>query len=230
MEGLAGLLDAARASTPGEDLAGERAAVAGFLAARQRAVPTAPPRRKNREARTFAMTVALGFAVLTFGGTALAARTGSLPPAAQERAHALFSGVGVPPPPAPVPATSAPPTTGRAVPSPTPAPSRTATPAPSATAATELCRVWDAAGQDPPGRDVPAEVRRSLAAAAGGVPRIDGFCAALLGEASRSSSAGAPASSGTPPGPGKPAGKPSAPGKPTVTPSHPGKGNGHTKK
>ena len=220
LEGLVGLLDAARAPTPEADLAGERAAVAGFRAERQRAVPTAPPRRKNRAFRTLAMKVALGFAVLTFGGTALAARTGSLPSAVQERAHTMFSDVGVP---APAPASSTQVTsagvTASPVPSPTPAPSRTVTPGPGATAVVELCKVWDAARQDPRGKVVPAQTRRALADAAGGVPEIDNFCAARLGEPSAGASVsgtGRPSSSGK--GPGGP--------KATATPSHPGNGQG----
>jgi len=220
MEGLVELLDAARASTPGEDLAGERAAVAGFLAARQRAVPTAPPRRENRAVRTLAMKVALGFAVLAFGGTALAARTGSLPTSVQERAHDIFSEVGVPAPEPSTQSTAGGGTTS-AVPSPLPKPSRSVTSSPAATAVLDLCRAWDAAGQDPPGKAVPAPDRRALAAAAGGVPKIDDFCAELLGEPAGTSK---PSDTGTPTKKPKPT--PPAPGKPSVTPSHPGKGHG----
>ncbi|MGW4942532.1 hypothetical protein ACWEOZ_13230 [Actinoplanes sp. NPDC004185] len=226
MEGLVELLDAARASTPGEDLAGERAAVAGFLAARQRAVPTAPPRRKNRAVRTLAMKGALGVAVLAFGGTALAARTGSLPPSVQERAHDVFSNVGVP---APAPDPSTQPTAGggtpSAVPSPPPAPTpaRSVSSSPAVTAVLDLCRAWDAAREDPPGKAVPAPDRRALAAAAGGMPKIDDFCAGLLGKPAGASE---PAGTGTPTEKPKPNPKPSSPGKPPVTPSHPGKGHG----
>jgi len=222
MEGLAELLDAARSPTPGEDLAGERAAVAGFLAVRQRAVPAAPPRRSNRawvlpSVRATAMKVALAFAVLAFGGTAMAARTGSLPASVQERAHAVFSDVGVPAPaPAKRPTRTVTDGVTTAVPSPTPTPARTATPGTSSTApptaAAELCRAWETARQGPLGKPVPAETRRALAAAAGGVPRIDGFCAEVLGEPS------APATA-----------KPKSPGKPPepAPPSHPAKGNGN---
>jgi hypothetical protein len=228
MEGLAGLLDAARAATPGEDLAGERAAVAGFLAERQRAVPTAPPRTR-RVVRMIAMKAALAIALLAFGGTALAARTGSLPAAAQERAHALLSGVGVPAPaPAPPPAPSKRPTTGgasaSAVPSPIP------TPAPSATGATatlELCRVWDAARQQPPGKAVPAPTRRALAAAAGGMPKIDAFCAELLGSATASGTA---SPSATASGSEQATAEPTGPGKPAHTKKPTPSGNGNGKK
>ena len=227
MEGLVELLDAARTSTPGEDLAGERAAVAGFLAARQRAVPTAPPRR-SRAVRTIAMKVALGFAVLAFGGTALAARTGSLPPAAQERAHDIFSQAGVP-----APDRSRQPSAGggptSAVPSRLPTPGRSVTSAPGGTTVLDLCRVWDAARQDPPGKAVPAPTRRALAAAAGGMPEIDGFCAKQLGKSAEPSG---PPSSGTASKPAEPPkpGKPTTTGKPSDTPSPPGKGHGTSKR
>lgn len=162
------------------------------------------------------MKVALGFAVLAFGGTALAARTGSLPSAVQERAHTIFSDVGVPPP-----ASAAPTQVARgSVPTPTRAPSRTATPTPSQRATLELCRVWDAARQDPPGKGVPPQARRALADAAGGVREIDGFCAALLGTASASATATATTE---PAGPGRP----TRSGKTPATPSHPGKGPGN---
>jgi hypothetical protein len=236
MEGMAELLRAARTPTPGADLAGEGAAVAGFLAARQRAVPTAPSGSENRArgsenrarvpllVRATAMKAALAIAILAFGGTALAARTGSLPTAMQERAHAFFSDVGVP-----APAPSAQPTrtvsggvTTPAVPSPTPTPSRTGSPRPTAVAALALCRVWDAAGQDPPGKAVPAETRRALAAAAGGVPKIDEFCDKLLGEPSSAP----PTSKSTGPSKSVGPGKTKGTGKPTAKPSHTGNGKG----
>ena len=97
--GLAGLLDAARDSTPRGGSGGGRVAGAGFLTARQRAVPPAPSRRDSLEVRTTAMRVAaLGFNVVAFGGTASAARTGSSSTATRQRAHAALSGSGVPPP------------------------------------------------------------------------------------------------------------------------------------
>ena len=91
--GLGALLGAAKAPPSAGELAGERAAVAGFVAARR---ATAPPRGKNRvrvplSVRTITMKVAAAIVVLTASGTALAARTGNLPDPAQERAHALFA-------------------------------------------------------------------------------------------------------------------------------------------
>ena len=174
------------------------------------------------------MKLALGVAVLMFGGTALAARTGSLPDAAQQRAHTIFSGVGVPPP-EPAPSAQVPTggVTASAAPSPTasPAPARSATPDPSDAATLELCRTWDTARRDKPGAAVPAEIRRALAAAAGGVPEIDEFCTARLGSAPETAE---PTGSGKPPGSAKPTSPGTAtPGAtPTATPSDPGKRKG----
>ena len=174
------------------------------------------------------MKAALAIAVLAFGGTALAARTGSLPPAAQERAHDLLSGVGVPAPvqtTLPVPTTSPSPSpAASAGPSATPAPSRTSSPTPSATAPVDdLCQVWNDARQ-PPGKAVPAETRRALAAAAGGVPEIDDFCAGVLG---RPSATPTPTETGSPGDPEPPKasdpGRPSKSKKPKSTPSRPEK-------
>ncbi|WP_412742166.1 hypothetical protein [Krasilnikovia sp. MM14-A1004] len=107
-EGLAELLAAARAPASPRELAGERAAVAGFVAARQRAVPIHPPKGTRRvrvpvSVRAVAMKVAAGFAVLAATGTAAAAGAGTLPDGAQQRAHRFFSALGVPAPATPVP-------------------------------------------------------------------------------------------------------------------------------
>jgi hypothetical protein len=228
MEGLAELLAAAKAPTPGADLAGEQAAVAGFRAARQSAVPAAPPRVRNLAVRAIAMKGALAIAVLAFGGTALAARTGSLPDAVQERAHSLFSDVGVP---APGPDSTTQVTRSEVSPSASPAPTSSpggsATPRPSEPATTGLCRAWDAARQDPPGKPVPAPDRRALANAAGGVPKIDAFCAGLLGKASKPTP---PTATGPPTGPGQTPAPPSrtadVPATPTPPVQDPSSGNG----
>jgi hypothetical protein len=174
-----------------------------------------------------AMKVALSIAVLAFGGTALAARTGSLPAAVQERAHTIFSDVGVP---APEPDRSRQVTTdgvtGVPVPSRTPAPTRSATPQPSGTATLELCRTWDTARREPPGKAVPAEVRRALAAVAGGVPKIDEFCAGQLGKPSATAKS---PGSGKSPSPAKTTTGPKATEPPAPEPSHPGKGKDNGK-
>ncbi|WP_207229916.1 hypothetical protein [Krasilnikovia cinnamomea] len=228
-EGLGQLLAAARAPASPRELAGERAAVAGFVAARQRAVPIDVPKGTRRvrvpvSVRAVAMKVAAGFAVLAATGTAAAATTGTLPDGAQQRAHRLFSALGVPAPtPVPRRTTVGP---GGGAPSPqgtatrppaSPTPSRTpavtgGTAAPSRADALGLCTAWGAA-QHPHGKAMSAQARAALAAAAGGEEAIARYCALVRGR---------PAKPAAPRDP-KPA---QEKGKPTATPSHPGNGNG----
>jgi hypothetical protein len=225
--GLAALLDAAQAPASPRELAGEQAAVAGYVAAYREAVPTSMPKGRRRvripsPARAAAVKVAAGVAVLAVGGGALAAETGRLPAGAQQRAHDLFSAAGVPAPRTTAPTGTAPattPTTGTAT-TPTPAPtSATAVPTPTTATTTTstaairgLCRAW-AAQQKPHGKAMTAAARRALAAAAGGADRIPAFCADQLGT---------PAPTATP--------TPKPKGKPSSKPAHtaPGNGNGHT--
>jgi hypothetical protein len=183
--GLAVLLDAATAPPSVEELAGETAAVARYVAAFRAtaAEPSARDRvRVPRPAKMIATKVAVGIAILTAGGTAVAAETGNLPAGVQH----FFSALGVPAPdggPQPT-ATGAGPAPSRGsatpTPAPTPAPSRSgATTRPAETTALDLCRAWDDT-RETPGKPMPAASRRALAAAAGGENQIDGFCASLL--------------------------------------------------
>ena len=159
--GLGALLDALRApGTPGE-LSAERATVAAFRANRKRAA------RAARRTRSVLVPALTALALLMFGGTALAARTGSLPAAAQQHAHRLFSALGVPAP-----------RTGPGHPTPVasaasagPAPARPVTPA-----AVELgwCADWQ-----PGGPSLSTDDHRRLRAAAGSEQRIPGYCAGL---------------------------------------------------
>ena len=179
--GLGVLLDAAAAPPSVEELAGERAAVARFVAAYRDAPPTRPPNRASRPARMVALKVAAAAAVLAAGGTAVAAETGNLPAGARQ----VLTGLGVP-----VPAGGPRPTatgTGRTggsthVPSPaTPAPSsRGAARDPAEVWALDLCRSWDAARTSPHGKAVPAETRHALADLAGGEKRITEYCDGVL--------------------------------------------------
>jgi hypothetical protein len=109
------------------------------------------------------MSVATALALLTLGGTALAARTGTLPDDAQQHAHRLFSALGVPAP-----------GTGPGDPSPTrsPSPSPT-TGAPAGPAVAELgwCADWQ-----PGGPSLSSENHRRLRAAAGGEEHIPRYC------------------------------------------------------
>ena len=219
--GLDHLLDALRApATPGE-LSGEREMVAALATERRRAALTTRPEGRirvqvPRTTRTIVVSVATGLAVLSVGGTAVAAGTGNLPAGLQQHAHRLFSALGVPAPRT-GPSTPAPATTGSApattpVPSPTPAPAGTAVP--SSAQVVAWCRAWQSAatgGKPMNGRD-----RRDLTAAAGGADDIAGYCA-------RAGVSAAPATSATKPGKGashRPT--PSHPTPHATTPSHPG--------
>ncbi|GGQ79737.1 hypothetical protein GCM10010166_57310 [Couchioplanes caeruleus subsp. azureus] len=224
--GLAALLDAAKAPASPRELAGERAAVAAFVAAYRDAETTSLPRGRRRvriplPARTAAVKVAAGVAVLAGGGVALAAETGHLPAGAQQQAHRLFSAVGVPAPapettsarpPSPTSATPSPQTSARSAPGPSP----TGGPASADPAVPGLCRAW-AAQRTPHGKAMSADSRRDLIAAAGGEDRVADFCATQ------------PGAPGTTPAPGE--AKPAHPGKPDQTrkpdhtgkPAHPGK-------
>ena len=95
--GLGVLLDAAAAPPSVEELAGERAAVARFVAAYRDAGPVPPARTPipaSRSARMVAIKVAAAAAVLAAGGTAVAAETGNLPAGARQ----FLTGLGVPAP------------------------------------------------------------------------------------------------------------------------------------
>lgn len=208
--GLGVLFDAAKAPPSVDELAGERAAVAGFLAAHRKAAATTPSKRRNRaqlrlSARAVALKVAAAVTVLAMGGTAVAAQTGKLPAGAQQRAHDMLSSLGVPAPddgPRPAP-------TGPVRPSKSAQPSATPTPPTSATTdpvALTLCQQWDAASRKPHGKALTAEAKHALAEAAGGPSKVADFCVALLGN---------------------PTATPSGPA--TATPSQPGDGSGNGK-
>ena len=232
--GLAVLLDAVTAPPSVEELAGETAAVARFVAAFRG--PAAPPSTSNRvrvrrPARMVAVKVAAGVAVLAAGGTAVAAETGSLPAGAQQ----FFATLGAPAPdggPQPTVTGAGPaPSRGPESPSPTPAPSRSSwswspTPTPSRSPATTLptettalglCRAWDAFRADPGSNPMPAASRHSLAAAAGGEKEIADFCADLL--ATSAVTTGSTPSTGAGEGDGDGDGKGNGQGQPTSTPS-----------
>jgi hypothetical protein len=186
--GLGALLDAARAPASGEELAGERAAVAGFVAAyRGGVVRTSVPRGRRRVraslSRGVAVKVAAGVVVLAAGGTALAAETGNLPAGVQQRAHGMFSSLGVPAPGTGVRSTGAGPAgvAGSARPSTSGTTGAGGTIlGPSDPATVALCRAWDAERKDPHGKAMAAQTRRALSAAAGGQSRVPAFCAGLL--------------------------------------------------
>ena len=186
LRGLAALLDAARAAPSPGELAGERAAVARFVAAYREAAPTSMPKGRNRARRpspasAAAMKVAAFSAVLAVGGTAVAAETGHLPATAQRHAHDLFADLGVPAP-QPVGGSTTPVNTpgaghaSTAVPSSSPASSPAVPSASADPRARGLCRAW-AAQRQPHGKAMSAKSRRQLVELAGDESRIADFCA-----------------------------------------------------
>jgi hypothetical protein len=231
--GLGSLLDALRApATPGE-LSAEKAAVAAFTAHRRSAARAARRRTSTRSVLVSALTA---LALLMFGGTALAARTGNLPDGAQQHAHRLFSALGVPAP-----------RTGPGQ-HPTPVASAGPSPSPSASrhAVVELgwCADWQ-----PGGPPLSSADHKRLRAAAGSEDRIPGYCDTLRRSAGTPGPGHGRASSTPSPPPSTPPGTPPTPpsSAPTArtTPSHPapahptpshhqptpgGPGNGKTRK
>jgi hypothetical protein len=226
--GLDHLLAALRApATPGE-LSGEREVIADLVTERRRAALTTRPEgrirvRVPRTTRTLVVSIATGLAVLGVGGTAVAAGTGNLPAGLQQRAHRLFSALGVPAPRTgptirtPVPsgtasaASAAPIATPTRTPAPTPGATGTVTPAAEVVA---WCTAWQTAengGKPMNGRD-----RRDLIAAAGGADEVADYCA-------RAGVSATPATESTKPGAGSShRAKPSHPTPHATTPSHPG--------
>jgi hypothetical protein len=236
--GLSRLLAAAAAPPRPDELTGLHLAMAAFEAAGRNDQPSVAPARARRVfVRSLTVKAAAGIAVVLFGGTALAAETGNLPGGSQQRAHDLFSALGVPPPDAratpavPPAAPPAAPGSRTATSSPRPAASSggpTTTPGPAGEAMAGLCRSWVARQKNPQHKALKAEALRKLAAAAGGEQQIAAFCAAVLAEGPAPTTAPAqtPAPSQTP----APTETPTqSPGPVAPTTSHPGSGKGHTK-
>lgn len=210
--GLADLLDAARAPATQQELAGEKAAVAAFTAARRRAAPRRT--RLKQTARATAAEAVTALALLAVCGTAAVARTGNLPAEAQQHAHRLFSALGVPAPrTGPTQDTSPTPGSSRRTspaprppgPAPTPGASHSGPAANPSVTPTSIplgwCRAWQAAPSHSAGW------HRQLSEAAGGPDKIGQYCAGL----------------GGPTSPVKPSKSPkeSKPAKPSKTPKPP---------
>ncbi|MCM4081299.1 hypothetical protein [Paractinoplanes hotanensis] len=200
--GLADLLEAARAPATPEELAGEKEVVAAFVAHRRRAARSSRRHRTKARIRAVLVPVTAGLALLVLAATGVAARTGNLPQEAQQRAHRLFSALGVPAP-----------RTGNPV-TPSPTPARPG-PRPSLdVTALTWCQAWSG----PP--VLSREDRRKLSAAAGGEDGIDEYCRDLH----RSASAQPPdAPSPAPPSAAPPSVEPpSAEPQPSGVPATPG--------
>jgi hypothetical protein len=191
--GLGELFDAIRAPASERELAGQERAMAQFVLARRDARPAPKPGRsrasrvgRNRWRPSLGMSalrIAGAVAVLMTGSTVLAAKTDELPPIVQQRAHSLFSPLGIPAPtkaaraavtqsPVPGGASSSPATWQPAT---TPSASD-----PSDLTPVALCQAWNAARKDAHGTTLPDSVTRALAEAARNQPSVAAFCAHVL--------------------------------------------------
>lgn len=181
---LSRLLAAAAAPARPDELAGLSTAVAAFEeAGRDTSVSVPPVTRRSLLVRPVAAKIAAGVAVVLFGGVALAAETGNLPGGTQQRAHELFSPLGVPSPHASAsPAATRPPAV-ETTPSRAPSPDNNGrTLDPTSPAVLGLCRAWQALQNNPNDKPMTAEAFRDLAGAAGGEQRVSAFCGPLLAD------------------------------------------------
>lgn len=186
------------------ELAGERAAVTAFVAA-HRQLSTKTSWRLSVLIQSFVAAslvtkVGITLAGLSLGGVAYAAHSGSLPDAAQDKAHDLFGSIGVP-------ASSHASGAGHG----------TDAQGPDATgpAAVGLCRAYAAGAKDEHGEALDSVAFQALADAAGGQDSIASYCEALLAEAGNRGS-GSPADVPTAP----PTDVPADPGAPEQIPSN----------
>lgn len=174
--GAAAVLAAASAPPDAEELAGEAEVVAVFAAA-ARSHPVElrlVPRRSRMVTKLLTVKAAAAvLGVLMTGGVAAAA-TGNLPAPAQQAAHALLGGAGVP---APAEATA----TTRAHP---------VGPDAAGPAALGLCRAWSAGQGGQHGQRLDAPAFAALAKAAGGGDQIAAYCARVTASAAGGSGRG----------------------------------------
>jgi hypothetical protein len=177
---VAALLAAVSAPPDTEELAGQAAIVAVFAAAtRSHSPQLIDPRRSGVLTKLLtakAATAVLG--VLMTGGVAAAA-TGNLPAPAQQAAHALLGGAGVP---APAEATA----TTRSHP---------VGPKAAGPAVQGLCRAWSAGQGGQHGSKLDAPAFAALTKAAGGTNQIAAYCAQVTANTPAGTGQGAPSSS-----------------------------------
>jgi len=223
---VAAVLAAVSAPPDAEELAGQTAVLALFAAAtRSRPVDMRllTPRRSQVITKLLtAKAAAAVLGVLLTGGVAAAA-TGNLPAPAQQAAHTLLGGAGVP---APAEATA----TTRA---------HTVGPDAAGPAARGLCRAWSAGQGGQHGKKLDAAAFAALAKAAGGSDQVAAYCAKVTastpagsgqgqGSAPASTAAGSVQGQGSPPTslPANPAGGSGQGSPPSSLPANPAGGSG----
>jgi hypothetical protein len=178
---VAALLASVSAPPDTEELAGQAAVVAAFeAAARSRPVGVRllTPRRSQVFVKLLTLKAAAAvLGVLVTGGVAAAA-TGNLPAPAQQAAHALLGGAGVPAPEATA--------TTRAHP---------VGPDAAGPAAQGLCRAWSAGQGGQHGSKLDAPAFAALEKAAGGSDKIADYCAQVTASTAGGAAQGGPPSS-----------------------------------
>jgi hypothetical protein len=212
---LRALLRTAAAPATPDELAGERQAVAAFATAARAARERRPaPRRRRTLLRRIGVVKLAALVLLVLGGTAFAARTGSLPAPVQQGAHSLFSPLGVPAPDpglddasqhqqvtARTPSLPTGPNQRSPLKSPLPGPSASAAPA-------DLCRQWRAAERDPKVKHVLEDRIKPLIT--GQPASVAAYCSRVLGDPTPSPAApggAAPSPPAPTPAPGEDSGK-----------------------
>lgn len=193
------LLAAATDRAHPQELAGEEAAIAAFRQAhRASASPAGRTRRlvpvPGLIAGSLTAKLAISLGVLSFGGFALAAETGSLPTGAQSAAHRVFRAIGVPEGDQQASEQTGDRTSDRTG---QPTQSNGGGPQLDATspAVTGLCRAYTAGNKDEHGKALDSTAFQALAKAAGGEADIEAFCAGVL---ANSGSGPSPSPSATP--------------------------------
>ncbi|BCJ58352.1 hypothetical protein Jiend_17740 [Micromonospora endophytica] len=204
---LAVPLRAARGPIRPDELAGEQAALAAFVAAAdltRRPAPRREPMLKIFLTKLLTAKAASVIAATGLGGVALAGGTGVLP-------NPLVD-------PATPPATHAPAAPGSDRPQPTTATGPTGAAGSPASSLAGLCEAYAAGAADNPGKALENPAFTELVEAAGGADKVQDYCADALSDESRRRPSIAPPATGRPsdrptpaPGGGAPTSRPDTP-------------------
>jgi len=155
-------------------------------------------------AKSVAAKLALGLAALSFGGVAFATETGSLPAPAQDAAHSVLGGIGVPAHHKKTPGRPA---------------ERGKGPDVTGPAAVGLCRAYAAGHKDTHGKALDSPPFQALITAAGGKAKVPAYCDKVLAKATNGSHPTGPKTTVPPKvAPSHPAKPSSRAGQPTTQP------------